>query len=398
MEFKYTAERSRKEEFTKREQNEMSFKLLHFADVHLDISFAGMGFPVEVARQYRQSLREAFKRLIGIALHENVSVVTVGGDLYEQERFTADTGNFLAEQFERLGKIPAFIAPGNHDPLVPDSLYRQIKWPENVTIFPHPKLEPILLSEEIVLWGLAHPSLSWREKPLKNFRVPDNRIHILLLHGSDMSNVPANKVTHAPFFPEEIRRAGFAFALLGHYHQGRLTPDENPILAYPGSPEPLAFCESGLHGAVLLEIETGTISARHISTSTYQSVYKKITVSELTNRDAILAKIHEELRENAGPNVLARVVLEGTRHPDVAWDMAVLRENLPENFLYVFLEDHTLPAFPLNELREEKTVRGEFVRRLLNEMESAPDDQKNLLKDALTFGLLAFEKKEIVTD
>ncbi|NOY77934.1 MAG: hypothetical protein GXO76_08710 [Calditrichaeota bacterium] len=376
----------------------MAFKILHFADVHLDISFAGMGFPVDVARQYRQALREALKRLIDIALHENVAAVTVGGDLYEQERFTADTGNFLAEQFARLGAIPVFMAPGNHDPLVPDSLYRQTKWPENVTIFPHPKLEPIPLSEDIVLWGLAHPSPSWREAPLKKFRVPDDRIHILLLHGSDMSSVPSNKVTHAPFVPEEIGRAGFSFALLGHYHQGRLSPEENPILAYPGSPEPLAFCESGLHGAVLLEIETGGLSARHISTSTYQSVQKNVAVSELSNRDAILAKIHEELREHAGPKVLARVILEGTRHPDVAWDLAVLRENLPENFLHVFLEDHTLPAFPLDELREEKTVRGEFVRRLLSEMESASDEQKTLIKDALTFGLLAFEKKEIVTD
>jgi len=376
----------------------MSLKLLHFADVHLDISFAGMGLPVEIARQYRQSLREAVKRLIDIALKETVSAVTVGGDLYEQERFTADTGNFLAEQFSRLGNIPVFIAPGNHDPLVPDSLYRQIKWTENVTIFQHPKLEPVSLSEEVVLWGLAHPSPSWREKPLKKFKVPDDRIHILLLHGSDMSNVPSGKVTHAPFFPEEITQAGFAFGLLGHYHQGRLTPEENPILAYPGSPEPLAFCESGLHGAVLLEIESGEVSAHHISTRTYQSVQKKINVSDLTHRDAILSKIREELLESAGPNVLARVILEGIRHPDVAWNMAVIRENLPQNFLYVFLEDHTLPAFPLNELREEKTVRGEFVRRLLSEMESAPDDQKNFLKDALTFGLLAFEKKEIVTD
>lgn len=376
----------------------MSLKLLHFADVHLDISFAGMGFPVEVARRYRQSLRESVKRLIDIALKENVSAVTIGGDLYEQERFTADTGNFLAEQFERLGNTPVFIAPGNHDPLVPDSLYQQVKWPENVKIFLHSRLEPASLSEDIALWGLAHPSPSWRGKPLENFKVPDDRVHILLLHGSDMSHVPGNKVTHAPFYPEEIQKAGFAFALLGHYHQGRFTPEENPILAYPGSPEPLALCEAGLHGAVLLDIENRTVSARHVSTQTYQSVHKKINVSDLTNRDAILQKISEELQENAGPKVLAKVTLEGTRHPDVAWDAAVFRENLPKNFLYIFLEDKTLPAFPLDELKEEKTVRGEFVRRILSEMDTASDDQKNILKDALTFGLLAFEKKEIVTD
>ena len=376
----------------------MTFKILHFADVHLDISFAGMGFPLEVARRYRESLRGAVKRLMDLALEEAVSCVTVGGDLYEQERFTADTGNFLAEQFTRLDSVPVFIVPGNHDPLVPDSIYKQVKWPENVTIFQHPKLEPYPLNEAVVLWGLAHPSPSWRGKPLDNFHVPDERIHILLLHGSDMSNVPAGKVTHAPFLPEQIRKAGFRFALLGHYHQGRLTPEGNPFMAYPGSPEPLAFGETGLHGAVLLEVTGSTVQAHPISTQTYQSVREQVDVSQLTNRDAVLTKIQEALEDKAGERVLAQVTLVGTRHPDVIWDMALFNENLPKNFLHIFLEDETLPAFPLEDLKEEKTVRGEFVRKLLDDIEKASDDQKEVFKDALTYGLFAFEKKEIFAD
>ena len=169
-------------------------------------------------------------------------------------------------------------------------------------------------------------------------------------------------------------------------------------MAYPGSPEPLAFGETGLHGAVLLEVTGSTVQAHPISTQTYQSVREQVDVSQLTNRDAVLTKIQEALEDKAGERVLAQVTLVGTRHPDVIWDMALFNENLPKNFLHIFLEDETLPAFPLEDLKEEKTVRGEFVRKLLDDIEKASDDQKEVFKDALTYGLFAFEKKEIFAD
>ncbi len=378
------------------ERKSMSIKILHFADVHLDISFAGMKFPVEVARRYRSALRQSLHRLVDLALREKVDFVTVGGDLYEQERYTPETGHFLAEEFARLAPVRVFLAPGNHDPLVPDSLYRQVKWPENVFIFQESELTPVLLTDGVVLWGLAHPEPSFRKKPLRKFQVPDDKTHILLLHGSDMSNVPGGKATHAPFYPEEIQQAGFAFALLGHYHQGRLSPEGAPFLAYPGSPEPLALCSAGLHGAIILEIEGKKVSARAVPTATYRSVRKEVDISELTHREAIVRKIAEALDGEAGEKVLAQVTLVGTRHPDVQWDVAALREALPKNFLHIYLEDQTLPGFALQDLREEKTVRGEFVRQMLAKMEEASGEQRELLRSALTFGLFAFEKKDVV--
>jgi len=83
----------------------------------------------DIANNRRQELRDALRRFIDLALEQKVDAVTIGGDLYEHERSTLDTGHFLRQQFERLAPIPAFIAPGNHDPYVPESLYRQIEWP-----------------------------------------------------------------------------------------------------------------------------------------------------------------------------------------------------------------------------------------------------------------------------
>ena len=48
---------------------------------------------------------------LDLALELGADAVTIGGDLYEHERATQDTGNFLRLQFERLAPARAFIAP-----------------------------------------------------------------------------------------------------------------------------------------------------------------------------------------------------------------------------------------------------------------------------------------------
>ena len=108
------------------------YQILHFADLHLDASFAGTGFPSINARKYRENIREALVRILDFAKKKNVQAITIAGDLYEQERFSRDTGEFLVNNFKKIAPIQIFISPGNHDPFVSDSLYQFLEWPENV--------------------------------------------------------------------------------------------------------------------------------------------------------------------------------------------------------------------------------------------------------------------------
>jgi hypothetical protein len=119
----------------------------------------------DIANNRRQELRDALRRFIDLALEQKVDAVSIGGDLYEHERSTLDTGHFLRQQLERLAPITAFIAPGNHDPYVPESLYRQIEWSPNVTIFSEPAFQPVPLSDEVTLWGAGTPTPYPRVSP-----------------------------------------------------------------------------------------------------------------------------------------------------------------------------------------------------------------------------------------
>jgi len=76
----------------------MSYKILHFADLHLDASFAGQGFPVEYGRERRLDLRAALTRIFAHARELKVDVVTVGGDLFVQEYLLPETADFIQQQ------------------------------------------------------------------------------------------------------------------------------------------------------------------------------------------------------------------------------------------------------------------------------------------------------------
>jgi len=72
-------------------------RLLHFADLHLDTPFRWA--PPEVARARRRALRETLTRICGLGADLRADALCCGGDLFEQERFTPDTAEFLRSAF-----------------------------------------------------------------------------------------------------------------------------------------------------------------------------------------------------------------------------------------------------------------------------------------------------------
>jgi DNA repair protein SbcD/Mre11 len=95
-------------------------KLLHFADLHLDAPFRWA--PPDVARSRRLALRETLTRICRLAAEVGADALCCGGDLYEQDRFTPDTAQFLGSSFAELAPMRVYIAPGNHDWFGPESL------------------------------------------------------------------------------------------------------------------------------------------------------------------------------------------------------------------------------------------------------------------------------------
>jgi DNA repair exonuclease SbcCD nuclease subunit len=365
--------------------------ILHTADVHLDRAFSGVGMASGMAAKRRQELRDAIVRLVDLALEMRADAVTVGGDLYEHDRTTLDTGRFLAQQFARVAPARVLIAPGNHDPLVPASLYRQVNWPANVFIFGEARLQPVEVTPGVTVWGAAHLGPAHRENLVARFRVSGSGRHVLLFHGSDTASVPEGKAAHAPFTREDVARTGADFALLGHYHASKLFPAERPICAYPGSPEPLDFTEAGTHHVLRLDIDDAGVRAELLPFGLVAYRTQRIDCSNAETSDDVRAAILALAEDGA----ITRVLLEGQVQADVDLDIDALYNSCAERFTYLDLVDHTQAAYDLEAIADEETTKGRFVRLMRERIMVARGAEREIVEQALIYGLRAFDRKEV---
>ena len=132
-------------------------KLLHAADLHLDSAFSAL--PPEKAAQRRAEQRLVLERLT--ALSEGCAAVLLAGDLFDSARVYRDTLEALRAALAAC-RCPVFIAPGNHDALLPGSPYLENGWPENVHIFKSDALEAVELPElNCVVHGAARCPPCW---------------------------------------------------------------------------------------------------------------------------------------------------------------------------------------------------------------------------------------------
>ncbi len=356
-------------------------RLLIFSDLHLDTPFKWLG--QELARSRRQALRETLRRICKLADSERVDAVLCGGDLYEHDRFTPDTKMFLRETFERLHPLPVFLAPGNHDWYGARSLYRQVDWSPNVHVFTEPRLRPVELASGLTLWGAAHCAPANTDGFFDSgFSVDRDGVHLGLFHGSESSEFrwqEDGKAPHAPFSARQIPAAGLDHAFLGHFH----TPKDAPWHTYPGNPDPLTFGETGDRGAVLAEIgPDGRVTrVRHrVAVSEVHDCFVDLT--GVTHSGEVRERVAAEVKGLTG---VVRVTLSGEVEPEVDVRLSDLESGWDDLEALVPRRGAICVAHDLDELRQEKSVRGEFIRRVEGDLSL----DETIRRRVLTTGLRA---------
>jgi exonuclease SbcD len=329
-------------------------RILHCADVHLERRFTGATMTAEEATRRREELRAALKRIVDLALQYRVDALTIAGDLYEHEYATEETGAFLAAQFRRLAPIPVLVAPGNHDPYVPGSLYQRVAWSDNVTVFDSSGWRPVRVAHDVLVWGIGHDGPAMRRDVLRELRLGTSDTAVLLFHGSDVSRPVSEEASQGPFQAADVKRSGAAFALLGHEHTWRLSS----TFAYPGSPEPLGFFTEGPHYAMLATVRARSVLVEPVRVSrvTYQTV--QVDVSNITDA----AGVHRTLETrvaNIASTAIVRIVLTGERPPDLSLEREALTFAGAGRLRYVDVVDETrVGATPPRIARAVEGVRS----------------------------------------
>jgi len=329
-------------------------------------------------------------RIVRLAVDEQADALLCGGDLYEHDRVSPDTAAFLRTLFEGIAPLPVYLAPGNHDWLGPDSLYRRVSWPSNVHVFGSDRLEPVSLGSSVTLWGAAHCAPAATRNFLDGFHVDRAGVHLALFHGSEQGwlAIPGTSgstegVPHAPFSEPQIQAAGLHHAFLGHYH----CPHDAQRFTYPGNPEPLAFGEDGERGAVVVSVAPdGAIARRRHRVSTLDVHDLRVDITGCASEYDVRTRLMDVLQPLRG---LARVTLYGELASEIDLCIRDLAGAAPWlDGLSVRVGD-LHPSYDFDTLAREPTVRGQFVRDVLASL--LPKDQR---RRVLVTGLRALGSRD----
>ena len=355
-------------------------KLLLFADLHLDAPFAWAR--PETARLRRANRRETLTRILALADAERVDAVLSAGDLFEHDRVTPDTVAFLQASFARTDRR-ILLAPGNHDWLSSRSPYAVTDWSPNVHVFEDARLTPLTLVDGLTLWGAAHRAPANTDGFFAGFRPDRDGIHFALAHASERSLLgwqEAGKQPHAPFDAAEIAAAGLSHAFLGHYH----LPRDAERHTYPGNPDPLEFGEDGDRGAVLITVQSdGGVLRERRQVAVSQVADVTVSIDEARHATDVQEAVAAAL---AGLSGCVRVTLDGELAPGVTLDLNELQRLGPHLDGLQVRGGRIGPGYDLDAIAAESTVRGQFVRDALDQLEDG--DQRRRI---VVTGLRALE-------
>jgi DNA repair exonuclease SbcCD nuclease subunit len=374
-------------------------RFIHTSDIHLDTSFSGSGFPSRLGDRKREAIRGTFRRIVDDARLGEIDFLLIAGDLFEQDRVTPDTIEFLKQQFESLIAVPVFISPGNHDPAMKGSPYKEESWPSNVHIFDAEEFRSVELSGlgvRITGFGFVRAFLEdrhFQQMPV----LPGELLNIVISHGSDLTRIPAGKSKHGPFTVDEIAGKNVVYCALGHYHQQHSLP--NPIddtqIWYSGIPEGRGWDEEGACGYLLGEISGGTVRVESRFCNQYALNTLTVDCEAFTTREQILDAILQLRGVQFDPKTILRVRLTGALDPKLDVSFSELEERLAGEMMFIQWDDQTHPALDFDIIAREKTIRGRFVRVLNERIASATEGDRLTLERARIYGVQAFSGREV---
>jgi exonuclease SbcD len=225
------------------------------------------------------------------------------------------------------------------------------------------------------------------EAPLRDFPRPDEGTHLLLLHASDMSQVPAGVSPYKPILPAQVEEAGFKHALLGHYHDATT----GGSITYPGSPEPLGWSESGRHCTALVTLDDdGAVHVLLEDINQRQFAQETLDITGMTSlqdvRDAVVGMREGKQLDGA----IIRATLVGERDRALTVDPQMLALECSDGFAYLEFRDQSRVSHDLDAATQEFTSRGEMVRKLVDKHGSRQEEQA--AGRALQLALDAFDQ------
>ena len=358
-------------------------KFVHIADMHFDTSFTTLTNKANLGDTRRLDQRVAFKKVIDYIKENKIPYLFIAGDFYEHEYIRLSTIEYINNLFAEIPDTQIFISPGNHDPYLKDSYYNKFYWNENVHIFDS-KLS-VFEQEDVDVYGYGFDDFYYTNYDLENTEIKNkDKINILVAHGTLNASTTLER-QYNPISEKMVESKGFDYVALGHIHKLDYNTRGNQRAVYPGSTISLGFDELGSHGMIVGDISKESIDLNFIPIDNKEFVVKEIDVTDILDLDELATIINNiEFSEN----IYYKISLVGRRNFEI--DLYKLGKLIINNNI-IKIKDYTKLNYDLERISKENTLKGLFVKEILQKMDENPGDEE-ILQNALDIGFEILEK------
>ena len=362
-------------------------RFLHTADWQIGMKLTGFGAMGERIRGERLSAAE---RALQIAQENRTDFILITGDLFEDNSVDRALIQKVVDILKRA-HCPVFIIPGNHDPLVPGSVWEDRSWQaaENVVVFrenaPYPLAGAVLYPCPLGEKQSAKDPTAWIRAG------NEERIAIGLAHGS-VEGAPIGEWDH-PIPRNAAVRSGLDYLALGHWHSFAVFGAGQGAgrMAYSGTHETTSFGERDSGNVLLVEIDgpgaTPSVTPIRTGGLSWVSIDERIEGAEdLRN---VRSRIDE--MQNGG-STLVQLRLSGFITPEGRDCLDDIERLAESRFLWSGVDFDGLTPAPEDDSWIEALSPG-ILRAVAQRLLDAPDDPKVRTKSLLELYSLVMEVK-----
>jgi predicted phosphodiesterase len=349
-------------------------KFIHTADWQIGMKAAHVG---AVGARIREARLEAARKVIEAAAAHGAEFILVAGDTFEDNAVDRVLVQKAADILAR-SPVPVYVIPGNHDPLVPGSVWDHPAWSEQDPIRILTAPEPVQIPGGTLFPCPVLEKHSRKDPTAWIDAAQAEGVKIGLAHGT-VEGMPQLPPDH-PIPRDAASRTGLDYLALGHWHSTATYEEPAggaPRMAYSGTHETTRFGERASGNILLVEIPVPGEGGGGVPPTVTLTPFRTGTLSWLTLEQEIgsegdLARVRALVEQAGNPNeTLIEVRLSGILPGKVGPELARIDELLASRFLYHRLDTGGLRPAPEDDTWLEGIPQGVLREAALQLREQA---------------------------
>lgn len=342
-------------------------KIIHVADLHVDSKVEYL--QSEKSKIMREEQISVFEDMIEYAKANGVSVIIMAGDTFDKGNVAKSTKERILFDIKTNSEIDFLYLTGNHDE---DVIFESVEIPKNLKFF----------KDEWTAFEYGNVCIAGVELTKSNapfvydaLKLDEKKINVVTLHGQVVGY--KTKKDGEDISLPKLKNKNIDYLALGHIHtfaEDRL--DLRGKYCYSGCLKGRGFDELGDKGFVMLTVSDNKIDSEFIPFSKRNFYEHSFDVSSYPDFFSAMNETVKELQERYASSSLIKLVLVGTHKENFVVDTIALAERCKDKFFFVKVIDKTLLKISDADYQNEKSVKGEFIRKVLSD-ESLSDEDKN---------------------